>query len=237
MEPLAEIVSQGMCAERFAYLHTVPAIALQKALAKAGVEVGELGLIEINEAFAAVAVHANEMLGASEEIVNVNGSSVALGHALGSTGARMTVTLVTRCGAAEANTEPRPVRGRWAGVRRRAAAAGLGRNSRAASPWAPEGALAAGGALPGGRRRRGVPTAASAASDGSASDAGANSVAGSGGGGGGAGRRRRPASAGMGDWSPAGVARAPAAETRSAPQSGCGAGSACAAAVRSGGPR
>ena len=94
VEPLAEIVSQGMCAERFAYLHTVPAIALQKALAKAGMEVGELGLIEINEAFAAVAVHANDMLGASEEIVNVNGSSVALGHALGSTGARMTVTLV-----------------------------------------------------------------------------------------------------------------------------------------------
>ena len=94
VEPLAEIVSQGMCAERFAYLHTVPAIALEKALAKAGMEVGELGLIEINEAFAAVAVHANDMLGASEEIVNVNGSSVALGHALGSTGARMTVTLV-----------------------------------------------------------------------------------------------------------------------------------------------
>ena len=57
-------------------------------------EVGELGLIEINEAFAAVAVHANDMLGASEDVVNVNGSSVALGHALGSTGARMTVTLV-----------------------------------------------------------------------------------------------------------------------------------------------
>jgi acetyl-CoA C-acetyltransferase len=94
VEPLAEIVSQGMCAERFAYLHTVPAIALEKALAKAGLDVGDLGLIEINEAFAGVAVHANGMLGASEEIVNVNGSSVALGHALGSTGARMAVTLV-----------------------------------------------------------------------------------------------------------------------------------------------
>jgi acetyl-CoA C-acetyltransferase len=94
LEPLAEIVSQGMCAERFGYLHTVPAIALQTALEKAGKEVDDLGLIEINEAFAAVAVHANRMLGASEEIVNVNGSSVALGHALGSTGARMTVTLV-----------------------------------------------------------------------------------------------------------------------------------------------
>ena len=94
LEPLAEIVSSGMCADRFAYLHTVPAIALQKALAKAGMEVNQLGLVEINEAFASVAVHANAMLGANEEIVNVNGGSVALGHALGSTGARMTVTLV-----------------------------------------------------------------------------------------------------------------------------------------------
>jgi acetyl-CoA C-acetyltransferase len=94
IEPLAEIVAEGRCAERFAYLHTVPAIALRNALQKAGLDVDDLGLIEINEAFASVAVHANRMLGASEEIVNVNGGSVALGHALGSTGARMTVTLV-----------------------------------------------------------------------------------------------------------------------------------------------
>ena len=94
IEPLAEIVACGMCAERFEYLHTVPALALQAALNKAGMDVDDLGLIEINEAFASVAVHANRMLGASEEIVNVNGNSVALGHALGSTGARMAVTLV-----------------------------------------------------------------------------------------------------------------------------------------------
>jgi acetyl-CoA C-acetyltransferase len=94
LEPLAEIEAHGMCADRFAYLHTVPATALQKALAKAGRGVDDLGLVEINEAFASVAVHANRMLGASEEIVNVNGGSVALGHALGSTGARMAVTLV-----------------------------------------------------------------------------------------------------------------------------------------------
>jgi acetyl-CoA C-acetyltransferase len=94
IEPLAEIVAHGMCAERFAYLHTVPAIALQKALEKAGLDVADLGLIEINEAFASVALHASRMLSAPEELVNVNGSSVALGHALGSTGARMTATLV-----------------------------------------------------------------------------------------------------------------------------------------------
>src|SRR5690242_7489670 len=94
IEPLAEIVASGMCAERFAYLHTVPAFALQKALQKADLKITDLGLVEINEAFASVAVHSTHMLEVSEEIVNVNGSSVALGHALGSTGARMTVTLI-----------------------------------------------------------------------------------------------------------------------------------------------
>ena len=94
LEPLAEIVSYGMCADRFAYLHTVPATALKRSLEKINLDVGDLGLIEINEAFASVALHASRMLGADEEVVNVNGGSVALGHALGSTGARMTATLV-----------------------------------------------------------------------------------------------------------------------------------------------
>jgi acetyl-CoA C-acetyltransferase len=94
LRPLAEIVSSGMCADKFAYLHTVPAIALRRALEKADRDMDDLGLLEINEAFASVAVHANRMLGASEEIVNVNGGAVALGHALGSTGARMVTTLV-----------------------------------------------------------------------------------------------------------------------------------------------
>jgi acetyl-CoA C-acetyltransferase len=94
VEPVAEILAHGMCAERFEYLHTVPAIALERALKKADLQVDDLGLIEINEAFASVAVHATRMLGADEAKVNVNGGSVALGHALGSTGARMLVTLV-----------------------------------------------------------------------------------------------------------------------------------------------
>jgi acetyl-CoA C-acetyltransferase len=94
IEPLAEVVASGMCAERFGYLHTVPAIALRAALKKAGKHVDDLGIVEINEAFASVAVHANRMLGTSDKIVNVNGNSVALGHALGSTGGRMAVTLV-----------------------------------------------------------------------------------------------------------------------------------------------
>jgi acetyl-CoA C-acetyltransferase len=94
VEPLAEVLAHGMCADRFAYLHTVPAIALERALKKAGRDLHDLGLIEVNEAFASVALHATRMLGADQDMVNVNGGSVALGHALGSTGARMIVTLV-----------------------------------------------------------------------------------------------------------------------------------------------
>jgi acetyl-CoA C-acetyltransferase len=71
VEPLAEVLAHGMCADRFAYLHTVPAIALEKALKKAGRDLHDLGLLEVNEAFAAVALHATRMLGADQDIVNV----------------------------------------------------------------------------------------------------------------------------------------------------------------------
>jgi acetyl-CoA C-acetyltransferase len=92
--PLAEILAHGMCAQQFAHLHTVPAIALQRAAKKAGVHPSDLGLVEINEAFASVAIHSTRLLSIDEQIVNVNGGSIALGHALGSTGARMAVTLL-----------------------------------------------------------------------------------------------------------------------------------------------
>jgi len=93
LRPLSEIVAHGMSAERYAYLHTVPAIALQNALKKAGKDVHDLGLLEINEAFAAVALNAARMLGADEGTVNVNGGAVALGHPIGATGARLALTL------------------------------------------------------------------------------------------------------------------------------------------------
>jgi acetyl-CoA C-acetyltransferase len=92
--PMAEILAHGMAAQQFAHLHTVPAVALQKAAKKAGLHPDDLGLVEINEAFASVAIHSTRMLSIDEEAVNVNGGSVALGHALGSTGARMVVTLL-----------------------------------------------------------------------------------------------------------------------------------------------
>jgi len=83
-----------MCAERYAWLHTVPAIAMQNALKKAGKDAHDLGLIEINEAFASVSLNAMRMLGVDESLVNVNGGAVALGHPIGASGARILVTLV-----------------------------------------------------------------------------------------------------------------------------------------------
>ena len=93
LRPLAEIVAHGMSAERFPYLHTVPAIALQNALKRADLDVHDLGLLEVNEAFAAVSLNVTRILGFDEELVNVNGGAVALGHPIGASGARIVLTL------------------------------------------------------------------------------------------------------------------------------------------------
>lgn len=93
LAPLAEILSHGMSAERYAWLHTVPAVAMQNALKKAGRDAHDLGLVEINEAFASVALNATRMLGVDEELVNVNGGAVALGHPIGMSGCRLVLTL------------------------------------------------------------------------------------------------------------------------------------------------
>jgi len=93
IEPLVEIVAHGMSADRYSWLHTVPALALSNALKKAGLDVGDLDLVEINEAFAAVALNATRMLGIDEDRVNVNGGAVALGHPIGASGARLVLTV------------------------------------------------------------------------------------------------------------------------------------------------
>jgi acetyl-CoA C-acetyltransferase len=93
LEPLAEIVSYGMSADRFPSLQTVPALAMRNALEKAGLSIGQLGLLEINEAFAAVPLHSARMLGFDEELVNVDGGAVAMGHPIGASGARLILTL------------------------------------------------------------------------------------------------------------------------------------------------
>jgi acetyl-CoA C-acetyltransferase len=93
LRPLAEVVAHGMSADRYAWLHTVPALALARALERAGLQVADLDLVEINEAFASVALNATRMLDLDEERVNVNGGAVALGHPIGASGARLVLTL------------------------------------------------------------------------------------------------------------------------------------------------
>lgn len=91
--PLARIAAYGMSADRFPSLQTVPAVAAERALKKAGRAASELGVIEINEAFAAVPIHSARMLDVDAELVNVNGGAVALGHPIGASGARIVLTL------------------------------------------------------------------------------------------------------------------------------------------------
>jgi acetyl-CoA C-acetyltransferase len=93
VEPIAEIVAYGMSSDRYPSLHTVPALALERALKKAGHGAADLGLVEINEAFAAVPIHSTRMLGIDEDVVNANGGAVALGHPIGASGARIVLAL------------------------------------------------------------------------------------------------------------------------------------------------
>ncbi len=91
---LATILAQGYVADEFAYLARTPAKAGAQALAKAGRSIDEVERVEINEAFASVAKNSTRMLGADEEIVNVNGGAIALGHPIGASGGRIVGTLV-----------------------------------------------------------------------------------------------------------------------------------------------
>ncbi len=91
---LAEILAYGQIGGIDATLHERPAEALAVALKKAGLSSNDLDLVEINEAFAAVALWSARMLDIPESKVNVNGGAVALGHPLGASGARLIVTLI-----------------------------------------------------------------------------------------------------------------------------------------------
>jgi acetyl-CoA C-acetyltransferase len=73
---------------------TGPAPAARKALARAGLEVDDIDLWEINEAFAAVAMRFMRDMGISHDVTNVNGGAIAMGHPLGATGAMILGTLV-----------------------------------------------------------------------------------------------------------------------------------------------
>lgn len=91
----AEILAYGQIGGADATLHERPAEALRVALKKAGLDTSDLDLVEINEAFAAVALWSARMLDLAPDRVNVRGGSVALGHPIGCTGARLVVTLIS----------------------------------------------------------------------------------------------------------------------------------------------
>lgn len=93
LKPIAKIVSHASIGQDVPYLATVPALSMKKALDKAGLKASDLDLIEINEAFASVALTSMKMLGVEADKVNVNGGAIALGHPIGASGARILLTL------------------------------------------------------------------------------------------------------------------------------------------------
>ena len=94
LKPLARVVSTAVAGVDPAYMGIGPVSATQKAVSRAGLNMKDIGLIELNEAFAAQALACMRDLELNPEIVNVNGGSIAIGHPLGASGARITATLL-----------------------------------------------------------------------------------------------------------------------------------------------
>ena len=94
LKPLARLVSAAAAGVHPDYMGIGPVPASMKALDKAGLQASDIGVIELNEAFASQSLACVRLLGLDEEKVNVNGGAIALGHPLGSSGARLVGTLV-----------------------------------------------------------------------------------------------------------------------------------------------
>ena len=92
--PLGEVLGYGQVAGPDASLLLQPANAIKKALAQAGKSIGDVDLFEINEAFAAVGLASMADLGIGEEVTNVNGGAIALGHPIGMSGTRLALTVL-----------------------------------------------------------------------------------------------------------------------------------------------
>ena len=94
LKPLARIASYATAGVEPSIMGTGPIPASRKALEKAGWTIGDLDLVESNEAFAAQAIAVNRELGWDPDIVNVNGGAIAIGHPIGASGARILTTLL-----------------------------------------------------------------------------------------------------------------------------------------------
>jgi acetyl-CoA C-acetyltransferase len=92
--PLARIVSTGVSALSPEIMGLGPVEASKQALARAGMSIDDIDLVEINEAFAAQVIPSARELGVDVDRLNVNGGAIALGHPFGMTGARITSTLI-----------------------------------------------------------------------------------------------------------------------------------------------
>lgn len=94
LRPLARVVSMAIAGVDPAYMGVGPIPATQKALKRAGLSIKDIGLVELNEAFASQALACIRDLDLNPEIVNVNGGSIAIGHPLGCSGVRISATLI-----------------------------------------------------------------------------------------------------------------------------------------------
>jgi len=94
LKPIARLVSYALAGVEPRIMGIGPVEAIPKALKKAGMKLAEIDLIELNEAFASQALAVSRVLGMDQEIVNVNGGAIALGHPLGCTGAKLTVQIL-----------------------------------------------------------------------------------------------------------------------------------------------
>lgn len=94
LEPFGKIISMASSGVDPAIMGIGPVPATQKALERAGLKIKDIGLIELNEAFASQSIACIKELDLDESIVNVNGGAIALGHPLGSSGARISTTLL-----------------------------------------------------------------------------------------------------------------------------------------------
>ena len=118
VEPLAEIIAYGEVAGPDTSLLTQPSRATMVALERAGLSVNDVDLFEFNEAFAAVAVASMADLSIPDDIVNVNGGAIALGHPIGMSGARIAIHLAYELKRRRRRHRcRRPLRRWWSGRR------------------------------------------------------------------------------------------------------------------------
>ncbi|MBK9180139.1 MAG: acetyl-CoA C-acetyltransferase [Acidimicrobiales bacterium] len=94
LSPMAEVVGYGQAAGPDASLLSQPANAIKQALDRAGLSVSDVDLFELNEAFATVGVASMDDLGITDDVVNVNGGAIALGHPIGMSGNRLALTMI-----------------------------------------------------------------------------------------------------------------------------------------------